>query len=263
MNNIQELTSVNNPKIKQWAQLLTRKGREAQGKYLLEGTHLVQEALQAGAPVEAILFQVDKGLPPELAGLAHGTAEWYAVPEPVLAKCSETKTPQGIVAVVAKAGSGAEAWLYAEDALVVAVDGVQDPGNLGTIIRAADAAGATGVVLGAGTVDLYSPKTVRATMGSLFHVPVVSADLPALLAEAGRRGIRTVTARLDAKQTIYEADLAGPVWLILGNEGAGVSAEAAALATDSVLIPMRGQSESLNVAMAATVLLYEAMRQRG
>ncbi len=146
--------------------------------------------------------------------------------------------------------------------LVVAVDGVQDPGNLGTIIRSADAVGAQGIVLGKGTVDLYNPKTVRSTMGSMFHLPIAEADLTQLLPRAQAGGAQLVITDLSASRSCYDLDLTKPTWLVLGNEGSGVSPEVSALVNETVIIPMRGESESLNVAMAATVLLFEAMRQR-
>jgi TrmH family RNA methyltransferase len=168
----------------------------------------------------------------------------------------------------------AAAWAADPRALVVVVDGVQDPGNLGTIIRSADAVAATGVIVGRGSADVYNPKTLRATMGSLFHLPIVSGvDLPALLAQvaaeaiegsgAGEaRGPQVVGATLRATLSCFDADMTQPTWLVLGNEGAGVSPAVAGCVTREVRIPMPGRAESLNVAMAATVLLFEALRQR-
>ncbi|WP_164821836.1 TrmH family RNA methyltransferase, partial [Paenibacillus koleovorans] len=146
--------------------------------------------------------------------------------------------------------------------LVVCVDGVQDPGNLGTIVRSADAVGATAVVLGRGTVDLYNPKTVRSTMGSLFHLPIVEAELEPLLAEAGARGVQLVVTSLQAQESCYAVDFTRGTWFVVGNEGRGVSDSVARHVNRHVIIPMPGGSESLNVAMAATVLLFEASRQR-
>lgn len=260
------IVSLQNPKVKQWAQLLDKKGRDKQGAYLVEGVHLVQEALKSNAPIETLLYSVERGVPAEVELLLSSAAtrfECNPVSEQVLAKCSDAQTPQPVIAVVAKAVHSPEQLLDVPDSLVVVVDGVQDPGNLGTIIRSADAVGASGVVLGAGTVDLYNPKTVRSTMGSLFHLPIAEAELPPLLTQAKARGIRLFNTSLQAKRTCYEADFTAATWFILGNEGKGVSPEVAAHVDEHVIIPMKGQAESLNVAMAATVLLFESMRQRG
>ncbi|MDF2663213.1 MAG: methyltransferase [Paenibacillus sp.] len=260
-----KIESVQNPRVKLWAQLLDKKGRDKQGLYLIEGIHLVQEALRYDAGVETILYSEERGLPAEIASCLNDgmPVERIAVTEQVLLKCSDAQTPQPVIGIVRKSAKTIEQLLTSPESLVVVVDGVQDPGNLGTIIRSADAVGATGVVLGKGTVDLYNPKTVRSTMGSMFHVPVVEAELLPLLDLARSRGIQLVGTSLQASRSCYDTDLTVPTWIILGNEGKGVSAEVAAQVDTGVIIPMKGRSESLNVAMAATVLLFEAMRQRG
>jgi RNA methyltransferase, TrmH family len=261
--NHMEIVSVSNPRVKQWSQLLTKRGREEQKSFLLEGTHLTLEAFRSEAGLQTVLYSLDKGIPEELAPFKDkGGAEWIGVSDTVLAKCTETQTPQGIVAVCRKLPWSSTDLLNQPNALVVAVDGVQDPGNLGTIIRSADAVGASGVLLGRGTVDVYNPKTVRSTMGSLFHLPVAEGDLRELLPAAREKGIRLVGTRLGASRHCYELDLTEPVWLLMGNEGSGLSSDIEAYVDTDVVIPMRGKAESLNVAMAASVLLYEAMRQR-
>lgn len=254
-----EIMSVQNARVKEWAQLLERKGRDKQGKYIIEGYHLVEEALRAGASVETILYSLDKGAP---TGLNTAGVEWVGVSQAVLEKCSDTQTPQGVLGIVARPELGMDELLAGEHDLVVVLDGVQDPGNLGTIIRSADAVGAKAVVLGRGTVDLYNPKTIRSTMGSMYHLPIVEADLGVLLPRARERGVRLVTTSLQAQRSCYDTDLRQPTWLIFGNEGRGVSPEVAAQSDVQVIIPMQGKAESLNVAMAATVLLFEASRQR-
>lgn len=264
MSGTESIVSVQNARVKLWAQLLDKKGRDKHGLYIIEGIHLVQEALRSDACVETVLFSDTRGMPVEIGRLlaSGGKTECIAVSEQVLAKCSDTQTPQPVAAVVRKGQLQAEQLLSVPDSLVIVTDGVQDPGNLGTIIRCADAVGATGVVMGKGTVDLYNPKTVRSTMGSLFHLPVVDADLAELLPEAKRRGVRLINTSLQATRSCYEADFTGATWFIVGNEGSGVSLHVAQLVEEHVIIPMKGKSESLNVAMAATVLLFEAMRQR-
>lgn len=259
-----EIVSVSNPRVKLWSQLLTKRGREDQGLFLLEGIHLVMEAFRSEIDVKSVLYSIEKGIPAELSEYTKpgASAEWIGVSDAVLAKCTETQTPQGVVAVCRKLRWTAEDLLAQPDALVIAVDGVQDPGNLGTIIRSADAVGATGVLLGRGTVDVYNPKTVRSTMGSMFHLPVVDGDLRSILPMAKEKGIRLVGTRLGASRHCYELDMTQPTWFLMGNEGSGLSSDIEAYVDTDIVIPMRGRAESLNVAMATSVLLYEAMRQR-
>ncbi|KIL42507.1 rRNA methyltransferase [Gordoniibacillus kamchatkensis] len=257
-----EITSVQNPRVKEWAQLRERKGRDSQQRYLVEGPHLVEEALRSRAPVVSVLYALGRSVPPGLRELAEPGVEWIAVSEAVLAKLADTQTPQGVLAVVERTPFSAEQFFRVKRSLVVVLDAVQDPGNVGTIIRCADAVGADGVVLGRGTADLYNPKTIRSTMGSLFHLPIVEADLGDILPRASEAGACIVGTSLQAARSCYETDLTQPVWLVFGNEGQGMSARTASLVTDPVIIPMHGQAESLNVAMAATVLLFEASRQR-
>jgi TrmH family RNA methyltransferase len=258
-----EIVSVQNSRVKEWVQLLERRGRDKQGKYIIEGMHLVDEAVKANAPIDTIVYSLDKGKPRNITEAAGNLeCEWVGVSQAIMEKCSDTQTPQGIFAVVDKFNPSAELFMSQSHSLVVVVDGVQDPGNLGTIIRSADAVGADGVILGAGTVDLYNPKTIRSTMGSLFHLPIIEGELMEILPIAQEKGISLVTTSLQAKHSCYETDLRKPTWLIVGNEGKGVSAEIAALANVHIIIPMKGKAESLNVAMATTILLFEAARQR-
>jgi TrmH family RNA methyltransferase len=260
---LQEITSLHNPKIKQWSQLLTKRGREGQGKFILEGIHLVQEALKARLELEVILYSVEKGFPVEIPERGQLPCEVIGVSEAVLAKCSDTQTPPGVIAIAVKPVWSSQQILEQPNSLVVVVDGVQDPGNLGTIIRSADAVGATAVVLGRGTVDLYNPKAIRSTMGSLFHLPILECDLNEILPLVEKHQIQLVSTSLQAELSCYEMDMTGAIWMIVGNEGSGVSSELQRYVSKQIIIPMRGQAESLNVAMAATVLLFEAARQRG
>ncbi|CAI6085935.1 TrmH family RNA methyltransferase [Cohnella sp. JJ-181] len=287
------LSSLANPRVKGWAKLSERKYRQQSGRFKLEGVHLVLEALAAGWPLEAIVFDEGCGLPDELRPYAERDGshpasgrvgpEWIPASPDIIAKCSETETPQPVFAVALKNGADTSA-LFGGAAMegapgssdapsgsadprgrgpVVVLDGVQDPGNVGTIVRCAAASGAAAVVLGRGTADLYNAKTLRATMGSLFRVPTIEADLAGLLPEAKAHGAVLYGTSLQAEYSCYDLDLTGSgVWLLFGNEGAGLSPAAQALIDRPVIIPMTGYAESLNVAMAATVLLFEAQRQR-
>lgn len=258
------ITSAQNPKVKAWASLLEKKHRDRTGTFLIEGVHLLQEALKANGlvTVEAIAVDAGRGWPEDLGGARPPErTPVYALPASVMAKCTGTDTPPPVFAVVTKPRQDTGV-LHRAGGFVVALDGVRDPGNAGTLIRAADAVGADAVVLGRGSVDPYNPKTVRSTMGSLFHLPVIEGDLLELLPEAKRRGARIVGASLDARWSCYAFDWRPACWLLLGNESNGLSPAVSALVDERVLIPMRGQAESLNVAMAGAVLMYEAMRQR-
>nr|WP_189000707.1 RNA methyltransferase [Paenibacillus nasutitermitis] len=244
------------------AALLEKKHRDRSGVFLVEGVHLVQEAFLAGAAVEKVVYDEGRGIPAELQDhLDHSSCERIAASTAVMAKCTGTDTPPPVFGVVAKLNPEQNA-LYRENSLVVVLDGVRDPGNVGTIIRSADAVGADAVLLGSGCADLYNPKTVRSTMGSLFHLPIVEGDLAEFLPEAAARGIQLVGTSLQAEESCYSRDWTLPTWLLLGSESHGLSPLALATVSANVIIPMRGKSESLNVAMAATVLLYEALRQR-
>ncbi|WP_211746574.1 RNA methyltransferase [Paenibacillus sp. Marseille-Q4541] len=259
-----EIASVHNPRVKDWAQLLEKKHRTRQGKYIIEGVHLVQEALEHGAMIECIAYDMDKGIPSELGAYPRtaSTVEWIAVSAAVIAKCTDTVTPQAVFAVIRKDEKQVDELLVKPDSLVIVLDRLQDPGNVGTIIRSADAAGADGVILGRGSADVYNPKTIRSTMGSFFHLPVVEADLSEVLPAAKQAGVTLVSTSLTAEHSCYSYDFKGSRWLVIGNEGSGVSDEVSRLVDDAVIIPSKGQAESLNAAMAATVLLFEAMRQR-
>ncbi|WP_054028261.1 TrmH family RNA methyltransferase [Bacillus sp. FJAT-28004] len=262
------LSSVQNDRVKQWASLLDKKYRDRSGQFLIEGVHLVLEALRGTADVTTIVYDTERGIPPELK-LERETndseatlgLEWVQASRSVMSKCTGTDTPPPVFAILSKLSVDKEA-LYRKNGLVVVLDGVRDPGNAGTIIRSADAVGADAVILGKGCVDLYNPKTVRSTMGSLFHLPIIEGDLKELLPQAKAKGIKLIGTSLQAKHTCYGYDWTQSTWLLMGSESEGLSPEVRELVDESVIIPMVGQAESLNVAMAATVLLYESLRQR-
>lgn len=264
------IASAANPRVKEWAKLSERKYREREGKFLLEGVHLVKEALLAGWPLECVVYDAGFGVPEELEDAAERAetcagpdVRWIPASPDVIAKCSSTETPQPVFAVATKRSVDADKLFDSDAGLAAVLDGVQDPGNVGTIVRSAAACGATAVILGRGTADLYNAKTLRATMGALFHVPVLEADLSELLPEARERGIAVVGTSLQAARSCYAYDFRrGATWLVFGNEGGGLSEAVSANVDDNVIIPMSGRAESLNVAMAATVLLFEAQRQR-
>lgn len=257
---MQTLTSPTNPKIKLVRSLAQAKGRKAAGLFLVEGPKLLAEALAYGRQprmtfATASWWQAHGDASP-FAGLA---GERYEVPESVMAAMATTDTPTPVLAALPL--PEADRFRPGPASLVVIAHQLQDPGNLGTIIRSADAAGADAVIVTDQTVDPFSPKVVRATMGGLFHLPVVRMPLPRFAAEFPQVPIFAMT--LSGATSIYALDLTGPVAFLVGNEGAGLAVEDEALAAHRLKIPIPGRAESLNAAMAATICLYEAVRQRG
>lgn len=229
---------------------------------------MVMEALSAGWPLEAVYCTVRFTESKKRAGLLHMLHEHgvavYALPVEVFNRIASTEEPQGVLAVARMRKVEPRELLRGPTPLVVVVDGLQDPGNLGTIIRTAGAAGASGAVLLPGTVDLYNPKVVRASAGALFRLPVVEGiPLDEALTFIKNAGLKLVVADPRANVALYAADLTGPVAAVVGSEGAGVAPEVQEAASQRVFIPMPGGAESLNAAVAASLVIYEAVRQRG
>lgn len=185
------------------------------------------------------------------------------VKKDVFQKMCDTKTPQGILCLVEMPKYGLERLLYEEEGLYLILEDIQDPGNLGTMIRAGEGAGITGVVMSSHTVDVYNPKTIRATMGSIYRVPVVyEENLDMTIQAMKRKGIRIYAAHLKGENAYDKEDYQQATAFLIGNEGKGLSRPIADLADSYVKIPMLGQVESLNAAIAATLFIYEAARQR-
>ena len=182
----------------------------------------------------------------------------------VMEKLAGTVSPQGILALVRMPEFGEEELFAGEAPLLVILDNVRDPGNLGTILRTAEAAGADGVIATGGTADWYAPKVVRSTMGSIFRMPhIVVRDLPSYADTLHRQGVALYAAVLDEESVVYDkARLTGAAGLVVGNEGAGLSPEAIRVCDHKMFIPMCGRTESLNAGVAAGILLFEAARQR-
>lgn len=240
------IESVKNPKVKAWKKLLTKKERDQSGTYLIEGFHLVEEALKEQIVLEVIVNQ-DMEMPTHFA--LEGTEVVYVKDEVMKAIC-DTETPQGIVAVCEQQTVHMEE-IKLEKLLLL--DRVQDPGNLGTMIRTADAAGVNAVVLGEGCADAYNPKVVRATQGSLFHVPVIKANLAAFI---DALDIPVYGTALEGGISFEQVAKSDTFALLVGNEGQGVAKELLAKTTKNLYIPIYGKSESLNVGIAAGILLY-------
>ncbi|MFZ5768181.1 MAG: TrmH family RNA methyltransferase [Bacillota bacterium] len=251
-----------------WVRSLgARDERQRQGLTVVEGRRLVAEALEARVALPVVLYT------PELAGHPEGIplleraagagSRLLCVAPEALEACAQTVTPQGVVAV----GEFSEqplppGELTSPQGVLVALDDVQDPGNVGTIVRAGLAAGARGLLLGPGTAELSSPKTLRASMGAVFRVQAWRVPDWGVLARLRERGWRVAGTQTRGGLPPYGVDLTGGVVILLGNEARGLSRGLEEMADVAVSIPMPGGAESLNVAMAGTILLYESVRQQ-
>jgi TrmH family RNA methyltransferase len=239
------------PEVDRLRRLLRRRSdRVRERAFVVEGPKLVAEALASG-DVEAVYAPEGADVPFDVRRLAKG----------VLERISDTTTPQPVLASVRMPGTTIDD-LAGATFVVVCVD-LQDPGNAGTVLRSAEAAGAGAVLFAGASVDPFNPKAVRASAGSLFHVPVVSGgEAVEMLQALGERGLRRLGTVARGGTSLDDADLTGPTAIVLGNEAHGLPADVDALLDDRLTIPMAGRSESLNVAMAASVLCFEVARQR-
>lgn len=256
------ITSTSNPRIKRLVNLRKkRKTRDAEQVFLVEGIRMFAEVppekLKEVYLTEA-LYQKEQKLVDKILGQANIRPEILA--EHVFAHVSDTKTPQGILCVVEQMQNEEQ---EGKSALLLVLDGLQDPGNMGTIIRTAEGAGVTGIIMGKDCVDVYNPKVIRSTMGSIYRVPFTyTENLEETIRDMKERGVHTYAAHLDGQMSYEEADYTEPCAFFIGNEGNGLRPEVAELADTYIRIPMEGQVESLNAAIAATVLMFEARRQR-
>lgn len=241
--------------------LLRRAHRRAAGRFIMEGPRAVTDALQHGAPVVELFVVEDQPERAALEELARDSGiPVHVAGRQVIKVLSDSTTPQGVVAV-----AGIPTVTVGEIAgdLVVILDGVSDPGNAGAIVRSAAAAGAAGVVFASGSVDPFGPKTVRAAAGALFSVAVATdVDLTEALAAARAQGLAVVGTEVGGSLAYYDADLTRRFALVVGNEAWGVPREHLDAMDETVMIPMEGQAESLNVATATSIVLFEASRQR-
>jgi len=195
-------------------------------------------------------------------GLGGFSVEMFEVSDHILNKLADTKTPQGIIAIASYDIKKLEEIKFKSTPLIVAVDGVQEPGNLGTIIRTSDAAGADAVVILKETCDVFMQKTIRATAGSIFNVPIIYTGTDKFIQWLKSNGIMLVATALDSDKSIFDSDLKKPIAFVFGNEARGVSNEIKRKADLILKIPIYGKAESLNVSASAAVCLYEAVRQR-
>lgn len=245
------ISSVKNPRILAWRSLQDRKGRDTQNAFLVEGVRMVREAVQSDFDLQALLLREDC----EPSFPLPSDVPVFTLSEHAFASVTETKTPQGIAAVLSRRVRPLSGSRF------LALDAVQDPGNVGTIIRTADAAGMDGVILSADCADLFSPKVLRSTMGSIFRMSFAfPADLPACLRDLRFRGFSVLSSQLDGDPFYERTAVADAFVLVIGNEGSGISNAVKAEATHRLRLPMRGGAESLNAAVAAGIMMYDLTR---
>lgn len=267
------ITSLTNPKIKRLIQLKNKaRLRNREGVFIVEGSRMFLELPKEETAelyvTEAFLHLIeDKKRLTEQLELFQD--QYEVVSEDVFARISDTVTPQGVLAVVKQKKYEAEELLSGQTAgeqkapLLLMIEDLQDPGNLGTMFRTAEAAGVSGIIMSRETVDIYNPKAARSTMGSIFRVPFLYTDsLTEIIEDMGRRDIVVYAAALHHSLNYTEADYQRGCAILIGNEGKGLRQETVEAATRAVSIPMQGKVESLNASISAAVLLYEAARQR-
>ena len=241
-----------NERVKKARKLLQRKERKESGQHLIEGEKLVREAISSGARVVSCFVEEGYAFSPPESAIAH------IVNRSVLESLCESQTPQGVVAVVETPSLTPPA-AY-PSGLVVVLDGVQDPGNVGTVIRTANAFGIDAVVLTGACAELYAPKTVRATMGAIFRQRVFQVELGGLAAFLESRGLPLYGAALSPAAEDIRAVPVSAAAVAVGSEGKGLSAELLSVCAGQLIIPMQPDSESLNAAVAAAVIMWEMAR---
>lgn len=262
------ISSRANPRFKMLKALSRRRVREREGVYIADGFHLVGEALRAGAFIEGLYVSPrGEGRPEGKALLAEAQArrlKVFGLADELLDELSEVAGPDGMLVVARLAYADLDRLLgeLPADGLLVVADGLQDPGNLGTIIRTAHAAGAAGLISAPDTVDPFNGKTLRAAMGSHFHLPLARAAAERIGPALRAAGVRLLAADPHAGEEVWRTDLRGRVALLVGSEAAGPRRQLRHAADLRVRIPMPGGAESLNAAVAAAIVLYEAVRQR-
>jgi TrmH family RNA methyltransferase len=253
---VEVVTSRSNARVKQLRAAFAGQARLSSGLIAIEGEHLLEEALRSGQILKTVFVSERREVP---ASVPRGV-EVVRLANDVFQSCVETQTPQGIAALLIPPVGNVEQMLVATPLILIAV-GLQDPGNLGTLVRSAEAFGATGVLTTPGTVSAWNQKAIRASAGSVFRVPIAAAN-PEAMETLEQQGVKLLAAMKDDATPIDAALLTGAVAFLIGNEGAGLSEDWVRMADGRVTIPMPGAVESLNAAVAGSLLLYEASRQR-
>lgn len=244
------IRSIKNQQVKNWRKLHRRKYREESNSFLIEGDHLIEEAHKARQDIQEIILEEGREAPDW-----SDPGQVYRVSREIFKEISQTQSPQGIAAVL-KRRKGQ----IAKGKYLLLIDAIQDPGNLGTIIRTADAAGFSKIYLGEGTVDPYNDKVIRSSQGSLFHIAIEQKALEEVIPALKAEGFSLWGTSLKGAKNYQEVIPSGKTAIILGNEGQGVSDRWLHLADKLVKIPIYGQAESLNVGIAAGILMYHVRK---
>lgn len=258
---METITSKSNSLIKLISKLKTKKYRLEENKFLVEGLRFVEESLTSNFNINAILISSsfgEKWKNSSSKSFINDETSVYMVCDNIFKSISATKTPQGIMAIV----ENRSLKLDSKQGFYVLADKIQDPGNLGTIIRTAHASGALGVIVTKGTVDIYNEKTLRSTMGSIFKIPVIEDCNLEFIKTLRNEGFMLITSSLQADKDFYDLNLTKNVIITVGNEGNGISDEIYELSDIKCKIPMPGNAESLNASVAASIMMYEAVRQK-
>ena len=261
------ISSTANPRVKAAVRLRGRRERERSGLTIVDGAREIRRAIDAGVDVreafvcDALVDSSDGKA--AVAALERAHAPLVRVSRPVFDKLAFGERTDGVVAVVEAPRTDLDALQLPRDALLIVVEGVEKPGNLGAVLRSADGAGVDAVIAASPGTDLYNPNTIRASLGTVFSLPLAAADTPAVAAFLRAAGMRIVAARVDGSTSYADIDLRGPVAIVVGSEHAGLTDAWSAPDVVTVRLPMLGVADSLNVSASAAVLLYEARRQRG
>lgn len=260
---LRRVTSGQNARVKELRRAFAEATPNQQGEVAVEGMHIVEEAIRSGLRLSTVFFSESARerthkLLPQLS--SH--TEALLLPDEIFRSAVASETPQGVAALVRVKSFNLAEILAVEPALLLITAGLQDPGNLGTIARSAEAFGVTGLLLGERTVSPWNWKAVRASAGSLFRLPLVKIELIKTLEEIKTRGVRILATSSHKGTAISEADLRGPVAFVVGSEGAGVPKDVLAQGDEVVAIPHSSRVESLNAGIAASIVLYEVARQR-
>ncbi len=261
------ITSPTNPLVKSLRALDRKKARSETGLFLAEGARLVEQGLTRGWQAETVLVsQTAQGRDYVSAIMEKAAAAGSRIveaPERLISKITQKDNPQTVIAAFRQKHRALNDLTATKTGLWIALHEVRDPGNLGTILRTADCAGASGVILLETCCDPYSVETVRASMGSIFDTPFANATFDAFGAWRSHQGARMVAASVNGTVRHDRIDMTGPTVILMGNEQAGLPDTVEAACDDLALIPMRGGADSLNLAQAAAIMTYEAWRQRG
>ncbi|NLI89076.1 MAG: RNA methyltransferase [Epulopiscium sp.] len=256
------ITSNKNPLIKELQALQKKKKQRNKEKlFIVEGLRAVKEIPDSWR-VDKYIISQSFTIDPETT-IKDREAELVYVSDNIYAAISDTKTPQGIMAVVSQASFNMDKIISVEKGFFIVADGIQDPGNLGTLVRTAHAAGVDGIFLSKGCVDLYNPKTIRSTMGSIFHIPIfIDISIDKIIQSLKNNQINIYATALEESKLVHDYDYRQKTAIIIGNEANGISKDTKNLVSNFIKIPMPGGAESLNASIAAGICMYEVVRQR-